>query len=110
VAPTRLGRHGVLYVPGGRLHIDNAAYREDPLPVQPGCDCYCCAYFSRAYLRHLFNAREMLGPRLATLHNLRFIVRLVRDIRQSIVEDRFAAFEREFLTAWGGSSDQVPVQ
>jgi tRNA-guanine transglycosylase len=110
VAPTRLGRHGVLYVPDGRLHIDNAAYREDPLPVQPGCDCYTCANFSRAYLRHLFNAREMLGPRLATIHNLRFLVRLVREIRQSIFEDRFAAFRREFLATWGDAGDQALVR
>jgi queuine tRNA-ribosyltransferase len=102
VAPTRLGRHGVLYVPEGRLHIDNAVYREDPAPLQEGCDCYTCRHFSRAYLRHLFVANEMLGPRLATIHNLRFLVRLMQDVRQSILDDRFEAFQREFLDRWQG--------
>jgi queuine tRNA-ribosyltransferase len=100
VAPTRLGRHGVLYVPDGRLHIDNAAYREDPAPPQEGCDCYTCRHFSRAYLRHLFVANEMLGPRLATIHNLRFLVRLMQDVRQSILDDGFAAFQSAFLARW----------
>ncbi len=100
VAPTRLGRHGVLYVPDGRLHIDNAAYREDPAPIQDGCDCYTCRHFSRAYLRHLFVANEMLGPRLATIHNLRFLVRLVEEMRQSILAGRFAACQRAFLDRW----------
>jgi tRNA-guanine transglycosylase len=100
VAPTRLGRHGVLYVPDGRLHIDNAGYREDPAPIQEGCDCYACRHFSRAYLRHLFVANEMLGPRLATIHNLRFLVRLMEDVRQSILDDRFAAFQQAFLERW----------
>jgi queuine tRNA-ribosyltransferase len=100
VAPTRLGRHGVLYLPAGRLHIANAAYREDPAPPQPGCGCYTCQHFSRAYLRHLFVAGEMLGPRLATVHNLHFLIDLVRQIRRSILEDRFVPFRSEFLQAW----------
>jgi tRNA-guanine transglycosylase len=102
VAPTRLGRHGVLYVPEGRLHIDNATYREDAAPIQDGCDCYTCRHFTRAYLRHLFVANEMLGPRLATIHNLRFLVHLMEEMRQSILEDRFAAFEQAFLARWRG--------
>jgi queuine tRNA-ribosyltransferase len=104
VAPTRLGRHGVLYVPSGRLHIDNAVYREDPAPVQEDCACYACRHFSRAYLRHLFVANEMLGPRLATIHNLHFLITLVRDIRQSILEDRLVAFEAAFLARWQGAN------
>jgi queuine tRNA-ribosyltransferase len=100
VAPTRLGRHGILYVPTGRLHIENAVYREDPSPVQADCMCYTCRHFSRAYLRHLFVANEMLGPRLATLHNLHFLTRLVREIRQSILEDRFAELQQQFLAGW----------
>jgi queuine tRNA-ribosyltransferase len=100
VAPTRLGRHGVLYVPDGRLHIDNAVYREDASPIQEGCDCYACRHFSRAYLRHLFVANEMLGPRLATIHNLRFLVRLMQQVRHSILDDRFEPFQDEFLARW----------
>jgi len=100
VAPTRLGRHGVLYVPTGRLHIANAVYRDDPAPVQADCACYACQHFSRAYLRHLFAANEMLGPRLATIHNLHFLVGLVRAIRDSIVADAFPAFRDRFLSTW----------
>jgi len=100
VAPTRLGRHGVLYVPTGRLHIANAAYREDPSAVQADCACYTCRHFSRAYLRHLFAANEMLGPRLATIHNLHFLIGLVRAIRDSILEDRFTVYRDRFLSAW----------
>lgn len=102
VSPTRLGRHGVLFVPTGRLHIDNAAYRDDPGPVQADCSCYACQHFSRAYLRHLFQANEMLGPRLATIHNLSFLISLMREIRESILADRFEPFAAEFLGRWRG--------
>ena len=100
VAPTRLGRHGVVYVPTGRLHIDNASYREDPAPIQDDCGCYTCRHFSRAYLRHLFTANEMLGPRLATLHNLHFLIAMVRQARQSILDGDFPAFAARFLARW----------
>jgi tRNA-guanine transglycosylase len=100
VAPTRLGRHGLLYVPTGHLHLLNAAYREDAAPVQEGCPCYACRHFSRAYLRHLFVANEMLGPRLASLHNLQFLIGLVRQIRESILADGFEALQQTFLASW----------
>jgi tRNA-guanine transglycosylase len=100
VAPTRLGRHGMVYAPQGRLHILNAAYREDPEPIEAGCPCYTCAHFSRAYLRHLFVANEMLGPRLATIHNLQFLVRLMGAIRQAILDDGLAALQQQFLARW----------
>src|SRR5439155_13337383 len=84
VAPTRLARHGGLYTADGRLNIGNAAHREDFSPVEKGCSCYTCQNFSRAYLRHLFVADEILGYRLATLHNLHFILSLMARIRQAI--------------------------
>jgi tRNA-guanine transglycosylase len=100
VAPTRHARHGVLYVPTGRLHIERAEYREDAAPVQADCDCYTCTHFSRAYLRHLFLAGEMLGPRLATVHNLRFLLHFMVQLRNSILEGGFTHFAAAWLSRW----------
>ncbi|MGH2460801.1 MAG: tRNA guanosine(34) transglycosylase Tgt [Chloroflexota bacterium] len=97
VAPTRLARHGGLLTSRGRLNIRKAAYREDTGPIEKSCTCHTCRTFSRAYLRHLFVADEILGYRLATLHNLHFILTLMRQIRQSISDGSFADLKREFL-------------
>jgi len=96
VMPTRNARNGQLFTAAGSLNLRNARFREDPAPVDPECDCYTCRRFSRAYLRHLFIARELLAYRLATLHNLRYYVRLMAAVRSAILEDRFAAFREEF--------------
>ncbi len=101
VAPARLGRHGVLYTPDGRLNIRNLRYRHDHAPPLPGCDCYTCRHFTRGYLRHLFIAEETLGNRLATIHNLYFLVGLVQAIRASIVDGTFPALKRAWLARWG---------
>lgn len=98
VAPTRLARHGGLYTTSGRLNIRKAAYREDVGPIEEGCTCHTCQTFSRAYLRHLFVADEILGYRLATLHNLHFILTLMNRIRQSILDGTFAELKREFVS------------
>ena len=84
VVPTRHARHGVVYTSEGRRTLKNARYREDAGPLDPACDCPTCTTFSRAYLRHLFAVGEMLGPRLASLHNLRFYFRLLADTRAAI--------------------------
>ena len=84
VVPTRHARHGLLYTGEGTLAIRNARFRDDFAPPDPHCDCRACAHFSRAYLRHLFHAGEALGPRLATLHNLRFYLRLLERARAAI--------------------------
>jgi len=97
VIPTRHARNGHLYVPGGVLNIRNACHADDPRPVDEGCGCYTCRHYSRAYLRHLDKCGEMLGPRLATLHNLHFYLDLMRRIRETIAAGRFGAFRREFL-------------
>lgn len=96
VLPTRMGRTGTALVPGGRLNLRNAAYAEDPRPIQEGCDCYTCRYYSRAYLRHLVLAKEMLGLSLVSLHNVRFLVRLMESVREAIVKGEFAAFVEKF--------------
>lgn len=91
VVPTRHARHGVVYTSLGRRTLRNARYRDDDAPLDPACDCPACAVHSRAYLRHLFAAGDMLGPRLATLHNLRFYFQLLEDTRAAIADGSEAA-------------------
>ncbi|MGI9431614.1 MAG: tRNA guanosine(34) transglycosylase Tgt [Myxococcota bacterium] len=91
VVPTRHARHGVVYTSLGRRTLRNARYRDDDAPLDPDCDCPACAVHSRAYLRHLFAAGEMLGPRLASLPNLRFYFRLLREVRAAIDRETGAA-------------------
>jgi queuine tRNA-ribosyltransferase/7-cyano-7-deazaguanine tRNA-ribosyltransferase len=100
VGPTRLARHGGLYTATGRVSILKAAYRDDPRPVESGCRCYTCRTFSRAYLRHLFAADEILGYRLATLHNLTFIADLMGRLRASVANGSFLDFKRQFLGSY----------
>jgi len=101
VSPTRLGRHGQLYTPTGKLLITRPEYSQDPAPIQAGCGCYTCATgFSRGYLRHLFVANELLAYTLASLHNLHFILDLMATIRRAVREDRLAEAEAEFLARY----------
>lgn len=95
--PTRLGRTGTVYTKTGKLHLENKAFRDDYSSIDPGCDCYACANYTRAYVAHLFHAKEMLAGTLASIHNLRFIVKLVDDMREAILEDRFEELKNEFL-------------
>ena len=97
VLPTRLGRNGTLYTKEGKIHIMNNTYREDIRPLESDCECYTCKNYSRAYISHLFHGKEMLGGTLASIHNVHFIVNLVKKIRESIFEDRFEEFKKEFL-------------
>ena len=99
-APTREARNGTVMTRHGRFAVRNAPYAEDPRPIEEGCDCYACRHFSRAYIRHLFRAEEMLGYRLTTIHNLHFILSLIRGIRRSILEDNFPAFKAAFLAGY----------
>jgi queuine tRNA-ribosyltransferase len=100
VLPTRCARNGLLFTARGRLVIRNARYAEDERPVEPGCPCYGCRTFSRAYLRHLFKSGEILGLRLNTLHNLQHYLSLMAGAREAIEQGRFAAFRRERLEAY----------
>ena len=97
VLPTRNGRHGFLFTRRGVLHVRSARYREDPAPPDPDCDCPACTRHSRAYLRHLLHGGEALGARLASLHNLRFYLRLLEEARDAIREGGFDAFRRSRL-------------
>jgi queuine tRNA-ribosyltransferase len=97
VLPTRLARNGAVFTPEGRLNLRNAANTEDRRPIQEDCACYTCRNFTRAYLRHLTMSGEILGLRLNTIHNVHFLLALMRDIRQALQEGRFLAFKQAFL-------------
>ena len=87
VIPTRLARHGQAFIPGGKLTIKNEIHKKDPSPIDPTCACYCCAHYSRAYLRHLFMAKEILALTLMSIHNVHFLVQLVDKMRAGILEE-----------------------
>ncbi|HFD39797.1 MAG TPA: tRNA guanosine(34) transglycosylase Tgt, partial [Anaerolineae bacterium] len=106
VLPTRLARNAALLTRRGRLNIRNARFERDPAPIEEGCGCYTCRHFSRAYLRHLFKAGEILAARLATIHNVHFLLQLMRDIRAAIAADRFPAFKAEFLAVQSPNTRQ----
>ena len=97
VLPTRVARNGAMFPPDGRIDVKKKRYSEQHGPVDEGCDCYACANYSAAYIHHLFRAREILGLRLASAHNLRFVLRLMERIRAAIMQNRFDSFSREFL-------------
>jgi queuine tRNA-ribosyltransferase len=97
VLPTRLGRTGSAITPEGRLNLKNARFARDERPLEEGCDCPACKRFSRAYLRHLVNQQELLGMRLLSLHNLRFLVRLTETARAAIEQGRLASAKAEAL-------------
>jgi len=105
VMPTRNARNGTVFTRAGKLIVKNLAYAEDDAPLDAECRCYTCRTVSRAYLRHLFQAGEMLGPRLATLHSLTFYLDFVRAMRTSIIEGRFGAWRREFLGRYLGAGE-----
>jgi queuine tRNA-ribosyltransferase len=100
VAPTRMGRNGTAFTPDGRLNIKRAEFRIDPRPLDDECDCAACRRFSRGYLRHLFVSDEMLGLRLLSLHNVHFLVRLMRDARDAIRAGTIGAWSRDWLARY----------
>ncbi len=100
VLPTRNGRNGGLYTRKGKIQIPNAEYIDDFGPIDEDCDCTVCTHHTRSYVHHLFRTHEMLGPILASMHNIRFLTRLVEQIRQSILDDRFEEFRDAFLAGY----------
>lgn len=100
VAPTRIARNGTVYVFGGRLNLMNTEFQNDNAPIENECQCYTCKNYSRAYLAHLFRAKEMLGPTLATIHNVYFINKLVADIRQAILDEKFDEIKEKIIKAY----------
>ncbi|MGK2964965.1 MAG: tRNA guanosine(34) transglycosylase Tgt [Tepidiformaceae bacterium] len=100
VLPTRLGRNGSLFTDDGRVTITNARFREDPGPVDPGCDCALCIRFSAAYLHHLFRNDELLAYRLASIHNVRYLVRLTERLHAAIQANDYLTFATAYLTRY----------
>ena len=97
VLPTRIARHGQAFTRKGKINFHNARFKEDLTPVEEGCDCYTCKNYSKAYIRHLITTDEMLGGRLLSIHNIRFLIRLTEELREAIKEDRVLQYKNEFL-------------
>ena len=100
VAPTRMARNGTLYTLDGRVNIKNAKFKEDFTPVDPECDCECCRNYTKSYLHHLFKSDEITAKVLASIHNERFVVSAVDKIRESILNDTFNEYKKEFLNRY----------
>ena len=101
VLPTRIARHGTLMTSSGRINIKKAMYKEDFTPLDEKCDCYCCKNYTKAYLNHLCRTNEGFGTRLMSIHNTRFLIKLMEDARVAIKEDRFNDFKEETLSTMG---------
>ncbi len=100
VLPTRNGRNGGIYTKKGKIQIPNAEYKDDMSPLDDGCECPVCKNHTKAYVRHLFATKEILGPILASMHNMYFLTTLVQNIRRSILDDTFTAFRGSFLSEY----------
>jgi queuine tRNA-ribosyltransferase len=96
VAPTRIARNGAAYIRGGRINLFNAQFVSDVTPIEKDCGCYTCTNYTKAYLAHVFRAKEMLAATLTSIHNLYFLVHLVKDARKAIVEGKWEEFKKTF--------------
>lgn len=101
VLPTRIARHGTAMTSHGRVIIKNKEYERDYTPLDDNCDCYCCKNYTKAYLRHLFKANEMLGHRLMSIHNIKFLVNLTTKAREAIKEDKFLEYKKKVYEQYG---------
>lgn len=101
VLPTRIARHGMAMTSGGKVSIKNAQYEKDFSPLDPECDCYTCQNYSKAYLRHLFKANEMLSSTLLSTHNISFLLKTMERIREAIEQDKFLQYKKEFYNHYG---------
>ncbi len=101
VLPTRLARHGALLTTHGRINIQRAQYKEDFAPLDDECDCYTCTHFTKAYLHHLYKVNEELGKTLNSIHNIRFLIRVVEGARKATAEDRFKEYKEHVYAKFG---------
>ncbi len=106
VSPTRLARHGHALTKFGKLNIKNSQYKEDFTPLSNECDCYACKNYSKAYIRHLINAKETFGARLLSIHNIRFLIHLTEEIREAIKSDQLLNYKKEFLKNYYGEINE----
>ena len=100
VLSTRIARHGNAFTRHGKINLKNLKFREDFTAIEDSCDCYCCKNFTRAYIRHLIMSDESLGPRLLSIHNTRFLIRMMEEIRIAIKEDKLLEYKDEFITKY----------
>lgn len=105
VTPTRLARHGHAFTKYGKINLKNAKYKEDFTPISEECDCYACKHYTKAYIKHLINADETFGARLLSIHNIRYLVSLMEEIRQAIKDDNIEAFREEFIKNYYGEKN-----
>ena len=101
VLATRIGRNGTAFTSKGKVVVKNSKYKEDFTPLDDECDCYCCRNYTKAYLRHMVNVGEMMGGMLLSLHNITFLNKLMRDIRQAIMDDNLTDFAKSFYEKFG---------
>lgn len=106
VSPTRLARHGHALTKYGKINLKNAVYKEDFSPISNECDCYACKSYTKAYIRHLITADETFGARLLSIHNIRFLVHLMEEIRSAISEDRLLAYRDTFVKNYYGDNHE----
>ena len=97
VLSTRIARHGNVFTRHGKINLKNSKYKDDFTPIEDECDCYTCKNYTKAYIRHLVNSDESLGGRLLSIHNTRFLIKMMEEIRESIKEDKFSEYKKEFL-------------
>lgn len=109
VLPTRLARHHSAFAPEGRLNMMNATFARDERPIDETCDCYACTTFTRAYIRHLIMAKELLAGTLISIHNLRALIRLMESIRVYIAEGSFESRAPELLVRWGNNAKRIAL-
>lgn len=100
VLPTRIARHGNAFTREGKINLKNAKFKEDFTPIEHSCDCYTCKNYTKAYIRHLITCNETLGGRLLSIHNIRFLIKLTEEIRESIKEERFAKYKEDFILTY----------
>ena len=102
VAPTRLARHGHAYTKYGKINLKNSKYKKDFTPIDVNCDCYACKNYTKAYIKHLINSNETFGARLLSIHNIRFLIKLTEDLRESIKNDNILEYREEFIKNYYG--------
>lgn len=106
VLPTRLARHGHAFTLDGKINLKNAKYKNDFTPIMEECDCYACKNYTKAYVRHLINADETFGARLLSIHNIRFLIKLMEDIRESIKNDNLLEYKEKFINRYYGEKHE----
>ncbi len=104
VLPTRLARHGHAFTNTGKINLKNAKYKEDFTPISDTCDCYACKHYTKAYIRHLITSEETLGARLLSIHNIRFLIKMMEDIREAIKNDTLLEYRDKFIKEYYGGS------